>query len=430
MSKIISLQASNFKKLTAVEITPSGNVIILTGENGAGKSSILDAIESALSGGKTIPDEPIRRGASKGFISLMVGDLKVTRTFTPSGGGTLRVEDASGNVKRSPQAILDKLVGNLSFDPLAFSRLKSHEQWEQLRELVGLDFKKLDADRLKAYEERTIVNRELLRLQTLLKEIPPNVDEAPNMEISATVVLEEIEKADALNDKLADLDERIKKTNSQFLDATNQVTEAEVQISEIEKSLREWNEELQKRKNDVIIVTALKERLMEEWRRAPAEISTAPLKEKLKSLEIENMRVREKQNRQRLIHSIKLSQETSEALTHHIEGIDETKVQMISEAKFPLVELSFNGDQVTYKGFQFAQVSDGEKLRVSVAVGMALNPDLRVIFVRDGSLLDANGLKTIADLAATNDYQVWLEDARSVDPSAIEIVDGHIKEIK
>jgi hypothetical protein len=48
---------------------------------------------------------------------------------------------------------------------------------------------------------------------------------------------------------------------------------------------------------------------------------------------------------------------------------------------------------------------------------------------RDGSLLDNGGLKTITELAEKNDYQVWMEDARSSDPTAIEIVDGHVKEV-
>ena len=48
--KILKLTAENFKKLSAVEITPDGNVVVISGKNGAGKSSVLDAIEAALCG--------------------------------------------------------------------------------------------------------------------------------------------------------------------------------------------------------------------------------------------------------------------------------------------------------------------------------------------------------------------------------------------
>ena len=38
--KIIQLEARNVKRLKAVEIRPDGNVIVIGGKNGAGKSSV------------------------------------------------------------------------------------------------------------------------------------------------------------------------------------------------------------------------------------------------------------------------------------------------------------------------------------------------------------------------------------------------------
>ena len=48
--KIIRLKAENVKRLHAVEITPEGEVVVVAGKNGAGKSSVLDAITYALAG--------------------------------------------------------------------------------------------------------------------------------------------------------------------------------------------------------------------------------------------------------------------------------------------------------------------------------------------------------------------------------------------
>lgn len=52
--KIVSLTAENVKKLTVVEITPAGNLVQITGKNGQGKSSVLDAIWWALAGRITL----------------------------------------------------------------------------------------------------------------------------------------------------------------------------------------------------------------------------------------------------------------------------------------------------------------------------------------------------------------------------------------
>jgi predicted ATP-dependent endonuclease of OLD family len=90
--------------------------------------------------------------------------------------------------------------------------------------------------------------------------------------------------------------------------------------------------------------------------------------------------------------------------------------------------ISFDEFGVLLNGLPFTQASTGEQLRVSVAVGMALNPRLRVIFIRDGSLIDDAGLALIAELAQKNDYQVWLETVHSKDPTAVVIEDGEVKE--
>lgn len=48
--KIVQLTAENVKRLTAVSIAPDGNLVQITGRNGQGKTSVLDAIWWALAG--------------------------------------------------------------------------------------------------------------------------------------------------------------------------------------------------------------------------------------------------------------------------------------------------------------------------------------------------------------------------------------------
>ena len=68
------LRIENIKKLEALTVIPAGSMIILVGENGAGKSSAVDALWMALGGKRAIPPDPVRRGAAKGIVSLDLGD--------------------------------------------------------------------------------------------------------------------------------------------------------------------------------------------------------------------------------------------------------------------------------------------------------------------------------------------------------------------
>ncbi len=97
--KIIEFRAERFKRLSAVEITPEGNTVIISGKNGQGKSSVLDAIWLALGGGNATKDSattvPIKEGEKDAVVRLDLGDMVVTRKWTAS-GSTLTVEGADG----------------------------------------------------------------------------------------------------------------------------------------------------------------------------------------------------------------------------------------------------------------------------------------------------------------------------------------------
>ena len=164
--RIIKLVAENFKKIRAVEITPTGDLIEITGRNGAGKSSILDAIWAALKNADHIQAMPIRKGADKARIRLDLGELVVERKFSPS-GSVLTVESDKGARFTSPQGILDKLLGALTFDPLAFVNQEPREQFESLRKIVPLEVDLDQLDRLKRtdFDKRTEINREAKSLR-------------------------------------------------------------------------------------------------------------------------------------------------------------------------------------------------------------------------------------------------------------------------
>ena len=92
-SRIVELRIRNVKRIRAAHITPTGNLIQITGKNGQGKTTVLDSIMYDFGGEKTIPEEALRRGAISGEVVADIGTHVVTRKFTEGGKSTITQAD-------------------------------------------------------------------------------------------------------------------------------------------------------------------------------------------------------------------------------------------------------------------------------------------------------------------------------------------------
>jgi hypothetical protein len=116
-------------------------------------------------------------------------------------------------------------------------------------------------------------------------------------------------------------------------------------------------------------------------------------------------------------------------LDKELEQLNAEKAKALSDAKFPVDGLCFTAEGLTFNALPLEQASSAERLRVSLAMGLALNPKLKVVLIRDGSLLDAKSLAMVGEMAARADAQVWVELISS-GPVGIEIVDGQVADKK
>lgn len=429
--KIISLQAENFKKLHAVEITPDGNFVQITGRNGQGKSSTLDAIWVALAGIGVAPKEPIRKGAENARIYLDLGEIKVTRHFKHGDKGayttSLTVESAEGARYPSPQKMLDSLMGALSFDPLAFSRMAAKEQFDTLRKFVpDVDFDAIDRAHLGDYQRRTDVNRRQKDIRASAEQITVS-DIPPCDPIDESALVAKLKES---GDHNADIERR--KANREAAAATikqreQKCEEYRQQIAALEDELEDKKEIL---KNSIAAIDETKAKLAAAPE-LPALIDTAQVASDLNAARENNQKHAEwtsdrKRRTELLAAADKLVAE-SEALTLSIDKRQSDKQSAIASAKLPIDGISFGDGIVMLNEIPFDQASDAEKLRTSVAIAMAANPKLRVVRIRDGSLLDEEGLKLVAEMADVRDCQVWIERVSSDGNVGIVLENGYIK---
>lgn len=408
--KIIKLEAENYKRLKAIQITPEGNTVILSGKNGAGKSSTLDAIWAALSGGEAGKKNklPIREGEESAIIKLDLGDLLVTRKWTDNEHSYLTVENKEADASfKSPQGILDALVGSLTFDPLAFAGLKGKEQVATLLEVVKLDIDpaEIDAKRKETFEARTEIKRDVIRLEGVLSDKDkPEVDDKA-IEINLTETMMELDKAREIKRKKDDIQENMKS------------------LARNASALIVSREELKKDIEDSKKAYAISSKEFEEL--------TVPdidyLQKKLDGAECNNLLVRRAKEYREISEELDIKRDIVDAHTGKLESFDKIKADAIKKAKMPIDGLSFNEDGLIFNGVPFAQASSAEQLRISVAMAMALNPKLRVIRITDGSLLDSKSMKIIEQMAKDEDFQVWIEVVDETGKIGVYIEDGEIK---
>ena len=401
--KIIELRAENVMRLKAVEITPDGTVQVIGGRNAQGKSAVLNAIWLALGGGKASKDisRPIRDGEEKASVRLDLGDLVVTRSWTRK-GTSLKVENPEGASFKSPQGMLDALVGQLSFDPLAFTRLSPKDQREALLDLVDLDVNldDLDADAQRIYAERTEVGRQ----EKAIGEIPTIDDDLPKNEESVSQWVERLREAH-------DMEAYLTKTHAQFEEAQHDIEESRAEIERLQSLIETRRKEAEYLANAIDAVEPP---------------NTEIIRQKIGMVEETNAKIRANNAaKARLREKVELREQYN-ALTDRLTELDEQKANALADATFPVEGLSFDESGVLFQGVPLSQASSAEQIRVSLAMGMALNPKLRVLMIKDGSLLDEDSMAAIREQVAEQGFQLWLEIVNPDDPTAVIIEDGQV----
>ncbi|MDM8006092.1 MAG: AAA family ATPase [Phycisphaerae bacterium] len=444
---IVELRAENVKRLRAVRITPEGRLVTLTGRNGQGKSSVLDSIAYALAGKGVQPAAPVRRGEERAEVVLKLDDGKtVRRTWNANGGTALAVESPDGARYPTPQKLLDELVGTLSFDPLAFTRLHPRDQAATLKQLAGIDLTALDDSRAANFNERTIVNRELKAAEAQFAGMPEV--EAPDNEMDITTIIGRQTEAagilkanqearghvEQLRGRIRNGEEHITGLNQQRADQAKADAEA---ITRLERQLAEAKDTAARHEQEHQAAKAKAESLLAQIRAdlKAAEANAAALKDpnleainaELRQAEETNRCVRARKDRQAKAAAVADLWAKSESLTARLEEIDAEKAATITAAKMPVAGLGFDDNGVTLAGLPFDQASQAEQIRASAAIAAALNPKLRVMLIRDGSLLDRDSLAILAEMAEAHDMQVWLERVTDGQPVGIVIEDGEIK---
>ena len=411
--KIISFKAENFKRLVAVEIHPDGSIVEITGKNKQGKSSILDAIKAAFGGGTNLPEKPIHEGADKGSVRIDLGEFVITRKFINQENGeyttSLKVENSDGASFGSPQAMIDKMLGKFSFDPMEFARMDSKKRFEVLKSFIpNVDFEVIEKANKADYDKRAELNKIAKEATSSAASIEAKDDLGPAVDEDA--LTEQLSKAASHN---ADIETRKKNRE------------------EAQKQITDWDAELKEMAEKFKLMTNQRNELDKQLKAAaplPAPVDVESVKKQISDARTHNKAVEDLKRKVEFKAKAKKAAEEAEALTLAMEAREKDKAKKIEAADLPIPGLTLGDGSVLYNGIPFEQASDAEQIRVSVAIGMAVNPTVKVILIKNGSLMDKDSRTILADMAAKNGYQVWVESVSEGDGKVGFIIeDGHVK---
>lgn len=423
--KIVSLMIENVMKIKAAYIQPSDNMVVIQGDNEQGKSSILDSIIMAFKGDRALPVMPIKQGSKKGEIVIKIDGndtippFTITRTLTPK-NAYIKIEPVEVLKGETPRSFLDKIIGSVSFDPLEFINQEGKKQRKVLMELCGINVDELDKREKEVFDERTIKGRELKSAEAKVKGLRIWHDVKETEEVKVADLSKKLTEAMTFNQTIKDRHTRNQRRKETALINKTTIEGLQKQIDELKQ----------------INATLREQFLLEEEELAKVEIQDIEsLNTELQSIESKNAKIRDNATHTKENYALAVIKNSYAALDNELESIRADRIKMIQEANIPVPGLTFDEDGLLYNSIPLSQCSDGAKLMVGTAISMALNPTMRVLRIKDGSLLGPKNMKILEDLCKDKGYQCWLEKVADKDQYnatgkvGIFIEEGQIQQI-
>lgn len=406
MVKISTLELENVKRIKAVSLAPAENgLTVIGGDNGQGKTSVLDAIAWALGGEKFKPSNPQREGSvlpphlritlSNGLVVERKGDK-----------GALKVTDPNG--KKAGQQLLNEFVESLALNLPKFMGATGKEKAHTLLQIIGVEDKLAELER----QEETIYNQrhalgQIADRKAKYAEELPNYTEAPTEEISIADLIKSQQEILARNGE----NQRKRADRERY---GRELAQAQIDFDRAKKALE------QAEKN---ALTARKsaEGLQDE--------STAEIEENIRNIDEINAKVRANIERERAFQEADELKGQYGELSEKIEQIRAEKSSLLNNAEMPLAGLSVEDGELVYNGAKWDCMSGAEQLKIATAIVRKLNPECGFVLMDKLEQMDAKTLAEFGNWLEQEGLQVIATRVSTGDECSIIIEDGLAKTI-
>lgn len=438
--KVSHVKISNILGIADLEFSPLGYTEVV-GANGQGKSSVLNAIKAALSGGHDA--SLLRQGAEKGEIVLVLDDsTQIKKTVTENGTNVVVLRDEK-KIQRPAEAIR-ALHDVLSLNPIEFLRAPEKDRIDVLlqtmpihvddsrlkniagglsnesgKTLYGID--RIEAVKKAVFDERTGVNRAARdkegAINQLRDTIPKVLPDSPVTDASLLSQIDEIDgerdkeiqristKLDAIRsisiEKVADLRTEIDSAQS---DARERIAAIERETAAIVEDKRK---EIQDENDAFAEVNKKAESSKSEARtiHATARAGVQAKLEQIEELQKQHARFElTKQNIARMnseLHELKVE---SRQYTEALENLDAYKAELLESLPIPGLEIA-DGKLLRY-GIPFDRLNAAQQVEIAIEIAKLRAGELGLICVDGLELLDNEHYMALCASAAESGLQM------------------------
>jgi chromosome segregation ATPase len=285
------------------------------------------------------------------------------------------------------------------------------EQIEILTQLMPMEgvtkLHELDMEYNEKYAERTSVNKEIDFLKAKLKHDfsqeeldvyeTDRSEELAAKKASLTQISDSVEKWNDASRKREDNKQKLEEIPNVIENCKEQIKALELMIKGAEESLKFEQER--------------KVKIDNFFTKYPTKPSVESLSEEIN--EISN----HQENRKKVLELYDIQkksiaeQEKSETITERLKVIKKEKEEVFASYPLPVKGLTFDEEGISYDGLPLhdEQINTAKLIEIGLKIGMAMNPNLRVMIIKDGSLLDKETLNKIINIADKRGYYLLIE---------------------
>ena len=437
--KIEYIAVKNFKGIKELEVSNLSRFVAVFGKNGAGKTSFIEAIKSAIKADRGI-NSKVRIGEDKGEIEVKFEDFIIKRIV--GDWGKLIVEH-NGELVKQPQAWLDGVFKWTIGDPQKFINLHNKEKIKYLLETQGkkLEYDELEKQREVKFEERTNLHRTYLAKKEEVEKTDTSAFEIlENASVDTSDLQNKLKEAETHNSGWHELKARVEKWET-VIEQTN--AEIKSMIENIE-SIDRQIEMLQKKKAEAEKNLTTKQEFLDN-----ASCQLADLRDKYENfdkIDTTEILAQLEAHNQSLAKNAEIKAK-KELYTQQVQARNDLQAQWkeldnlvkeIEQKQNDLIkDLNLSYQLKLEEGIMYVFVHDSripldelntaQQLEIGVDICLSWPNEIKIITIENANALDPNTLERVREKIESNQAQCFLETVYSTGYDEIIIEDWELK---